>query len=547
MDLVEQGVQLVPADGFQLLELLALGLLAPVMQDDARNDQDRAQDHAEEQHAGEVAEETGLVLLQVVLRAPLALIEVEEAGGQDGHDAGEDHVIADVDEVAQVQLGLGVQGIELGVIQVPALVDPLADDVGDEAAEDHHEAGDEVIRAVDVDDEEAHDDDADGHDPEAALAAGHDGEAHLPALGQGIILAELEDAGDHHDVEVHLNGVGGHDQGGEVKLAGDDGEDGQQDDGHGGNAALVDLLEDGGEHVVVRHDEEGAGTVCDVRAEDGAVGDDGDNHEEHARPAADMLDEDIRVAHGAAALLGGPGAPAADGGESAQGGQDVGQGDDGLGDPHGLGNDLGVRHLTGHVGHALVAHVHPDDDGDAVADGGEEALFLIEDGLKGVELPVAEAHDGHGGEGRHHQDGEEGLHLFQPVQADDVDDGEDDDHGNFHGEGRGGAQLDELGGVAGHQSAVLCLAEPGGQSGPEAHLPAPELAEGLAAPGVDAALGGQQGAELGHHLTHGDAPDEGEDHEQGQGDARAAGGDGFLDTEGARRHEGEDDGDHADG
>ena len=57
VDLMEQGVQLVPADGFQLLELLALGLLAPVMQDDARDDQDRAQDHAEEQHAGEVAEE----------------------------------------------------------------------------------------------------------------------------------------------------------------------------------------------------------------------------------------------------------------------------------------------------------------------------------------------------------------------------------------------------------------------------------------------------------------------------------------------------------
>ena len=40
VDLMEQGVQLVPADGFQLLELLALGLLAPVMQDNARDDQD---------------------------------------------------------------------------------------------------------------------------------------------------------------------------------------------------------------------------------------------------------------------------------------------------------------------------------------------------------------------------------------------------------------------------------------------------------------------------------------------------------------------------
>lgn len=149
-----------------------------------------------------------------------------------------------------------------------------------------------------------------------ALPPGHDGEAHLLALGQGVILAELEDAGHHHDVEVHLDGVGGHDQGGEDELAGDDGEDGQQDDGHGGNAALIDLLEDGGEHVVVRHDEESAGTVRNVRAEDGAVGDDGDDHEEHAGPAAHMLDEDIRVAHGAAALLGGPGAPAADGGET---------------------------------------------------------------------------------------------------------------------------------------------------------------------------------------------------------------------------------------
>ena len=55
--------------------------------------------------------------------------------------------------------------------------------------------------------------------------------------------------------------------------------------------------------MVIRHDEEGPGAMGDVGAEDGAVGDDGDDHEEHARPAADMLDEDIRVAHGAAALL----------------------------------------------------------------------------------------------------------------------------------------------------------------------------------------------------------------------------------------------------
>ena len=92
--------------------------------------------------------------------------------------------------------------------------------------------------------------------------------------------------------------------------------------------------------------------------------------------------------------------------------------------------------------------------------------------------------------------------------------------------------LNELAGVTDNQCAVLSLAQPGGDGGPEADLPAPELAEGFTAPVIDAALGGNQGAHFTDHFAQGECPDEGEHQQHDQSHARAAGCDGFFDTEG---------------
>ncbi len=195
-----------------------------------------------------------------------------------------------------------------------------------------------------------------------------------------------------------------------------------------GNTTLLAAPdEDLGRQIVFGQREEAPRAGRDIGIEDRELGEDRYDYEDYAKRRCDLCHH---ITVGQAPLCR-PFTPVSEGSQSGHSGQYVDRHDQGNGYQCGSRDHLRILEFTGYRRHGLIAGVHPHPYGKPVSDALQQSLVWRNEGNKGICLPCCEANSGDQGEGRQHQDGEDGAYRSHIPDTPDIDVGEDDDDGGL--------------------------------------------------------------------------------------------------------------------